>query len=226
MPINGSKRISIFTGHYGSGKTEIALNYALHVNTPAMQTVLVDLDFINPYFRSREVREFLKLNRITVIASAEDYFDTDVPALSPQIGGVLQNGAARVIVDLGGDEAGARAVGRFRHHIAEEKYELLFVVNPYRPFTANTEDINVVLAKIEGASRLKVTAFVSNPNLHSETTLEDILSGHRIVLGTSSSLGLPVRFIAVESGLARSPQICDLGLPVLEIKRQMKAPWE
>ena len=168
----------------------------------------------------------MKLNGITVIASAEDYFDTDVPALSPRIGGVLKDSAARVIADLGGNEAGARAVGRFRHQIAEDEYELLFVVNPYRPSTANTDEINDVLTKIEGASRLKVTALISNPNLHCETTLENILFGHRTVLSASSSLGLPVRFIAVESGLARSPEICGLGLPVLEIKRQMKAPWE
>ena len=220
-----SKRISIFTGHYGSGKTEIALNYVRQFKSKYKETALIDLDFVNPYFRSREARELLAGEGIKVIASTEELFDTDLPAFSPQISGALRNPEVRVIVDLGGDEAGARAAGRFRNHIFDDEYELLFVVNPFRPFTSGPAEIGEVVAGIEAACRLKVTALISNPNLMTETTLSDILAGHETVLETARAMGLPVRFMVSEGSFGERLKL-EVGVPVLQITRMMLKPWE
>ncbi len=237
MPVAGSavsgqeKRISVFTGHYGSGKTEVSINYALAVNSAGVngdisRVAVIDLDIVNPYFRSRKAREVLERHGIRVVASAEQYFDTDLPALSPAIIGVLRNEGIRAVVDLGGDDTGARAIARFRNDINDHQYEMFFVVNPYRPFTANPADIESVISKIESASRLKVSALVSNPNLLGETTAADIAAGHRVVDEAAALAGLPVSFIAVEQSLAGCREIETLGLPVLALNRQMLPPWE
>ncbi|GAB4267065.1 hypothetical protein Tfer_0433 [Thermincola ferriacetica] len=220
------KRITIFTGHYGSGKTEISINYALRAKDICAETTLVDLDFVNPYFRSREAKNFLDKAGITVLASVEDCFDTDLPAFSPRINGVLKNHAARVIIDLGGDEIGARAAGRFRNHISDDAYEMFFVINPFRPFTTGVTEVRPILERIEAASRLKVTALVSNPNLLSETTLADIIAGHNKVLEMARSLELPVKFLAVEKKFTYCSALKAISQPVLEIDRSMLAPWE
>lgn len=220
------KRITVFTGHYGSGKTEIAVNYTLKCATRTTGITLIDLDFVNPYFRSRESKQLLEQQGIDVIASTEELFDTDLPAFSRRIGGALGKSDSRVIVDLGGDEAGARAIGRFRNLMNEENYELLFVVNPYRPFTSKPSEIKTVIDQVEKASGLKVTSLVSNPNLITETRVTDIVSGHRTVLETASMLNLTVRFTAVESSFTGCEEIADMGTPVLTISRRMLVPWE
>lgn len=220
------KRITIITGHYGSGKTEIAVNFTLQLKDDYQELALVDLDFVNPYFRSREAKEYLNSRGITVIASAAECFNTDLPAFSPQIGGVLGSPAMRVVVDLGGDETGARAIGRFRNKIADNEYDLLFVINPFRPFTTTTEEIDLIIRQIETSSRLKVTAFISNPHLMTETTVRDILSGHETVCKTARTLDIPVKIIAVEQRFGHLPEITGLKMPVLNLTRQMMTPWE
>ena len=226
MELPQDRRITVFTGHYGSGKTEISLNFVLQIKNMHSETALVDLDYVNPYFRSREARELLNREGIRVIASAEACFDTDLPALSPQVGGVLGHKDVRVVVDLGGDAAGARAIGRFRRQVADDEYELYFVINPFRPFTSNIEDIRSTIGGIEAASRLKVTALVSNPHLIRETTIGDIISGHEKVQETARALGLPIACVAMESRFRDLPEIKNTGLPVLNIARLMLVPWE
>lgn len=226
MLYNDEKQITVFTGHYGSGKTEIAVNYALKYATQATGLTLIDLDFVNPYFRSREAKQLLEQQGIDVIASTEQLFDTDLPAFSRRIGGSLGKSDGKVIVDLGGDETGARAIGRFRNLMNEEKYDLFFVVNPFRPFTSKPSEIKSVIDKVERASSLKVTSLVSNPNLITETKAGDILKGHQTVLETASMLNLPVKFVAVESRFADCPEIIEMGTPVLTISRRMLVPWE
>lgn len=226
MHFPSDKRITVFTGHYGSGKTEIAVNYTLQIESGVKEKAIVDLDFVNPYFRSREARGILEGHGVKVVASAEDCFDTDLPAFSREISGVLKNSDVKVIVDLGGDETGARAAGRFRNHIPDDGYEMFFVVNPFRPFTAKPEDISVVIKQVEAASRLRVTALVSNPNLLGETTLNDIITGHETVLNTSEYIGLPIQFLAVEASFGDLPELAKFNLPILKLHRLMTTPWE
>lgn len=226
-----NKRITIFTGHFGSGKTEISINYALsQANEKGEEREnklsLVDLDFVNPYFRSREVKASLNQAGIRVVASAEDYFNTDVPAFSPVIGGVLADKESRVIVDLGGDDIGARAIGRFRSRIPDEDYQMCFVINPFRPFTSNAVEIRDLISKIETASRLKVTSIISNPNLGMETKAENIVSGHEIVADIARILHLPLEFLTVETSFSEHPLIKKLPIHVMKITRMMLVPWE
>lgn len=226
-----NKRISVFTGPYGSGKTEISINFALTQSKLKESSFytnvnLVDLDFVNPYFRSREAKEFLNSEGVRVVSSAEDYFNADVPALSPQISGVLRNPSSKVIVDLGGDETGARAIGRFKNCILEDEYEMYFVINPYRPFTSTFNKIRDLIILIENASRLKVSSIISNPNLARETQVEHIISGHERVVQLAQVLNKPISFLAVEEIFMQNPEICNLSDQVISIRRIMKAPWE
>lgn len=226
MDYPDEKRITIFTGHFGSGKTEISINYALALKEQYEDLALVDLDFVNPYFRSREAKDYLNSRGINVIASAAEGYNSDLPALSRQIGGVLSNPDVRVVVDLGGDETGARAIGRFRSKFEDTQYDLLFVLNPFRPFTSTFEEVELIVKQIEASSRLKVTAMVSNPNLLTETTVSDILTGHDKIMQIAQALGVPVWMMAVEKIFGDLPEIKTLGLPVLKLTRQMTTPWE
>ncbi len=219
------KRISIFTGYFGSGKTEIAINFALSRQKIANKVVLIDLDIVNPYFRSREQKVQLAAAGINVLASAEGYFNTDLPALAPAISGALQDPDGIAIVDVGGDQTGARALGRYHNLLPADVYTLYFVINPYRPMTRDVQGISKVLREVEQASRLRVTALVSNPNLGRETCPPDILSGHRTVMDTSRQLNLPVEFLCIPVNLVQSPALQNLKQTVLPIKFFMSPPW-
>lgn len=220
-----SKRINIFTGYFGSGKTEIAINFALELRKKAEKVSLVDIDIVNPYFRSREQRELLAPAGINVLASVEEYFNTDLPALSPAISGVLQDTGGFAVIDVGGDETGARALGRYHNLLPAGSYNLFFAVNPFRPFTRDVEGISKVLKEVEQASRLKVTALVSNPNLGPETGPTDILTGHRTIMEASGQINLPIAFLCIPINLAQSVEFKGIAEPVFPIKLFMLPPW-
>lgn len=226
-----NKRITVITGPYGSGKTEISINFImkqskLNDSSSYSDFNLVDLDFVNPYFRSREAKELLNSKGVRVVSSAEDYFNADVPALSPQISGVLRNPSSKVIVDLGGDETGARAIGRFKSCISEDQYEMHFVLNPYRPFSSTFNEIRDLIILIENASRLKVSSIISNPNLAKGTTVQHIVSGHERVKQIAEALNIPVSLLTVEDSFLQYSEISKLSEKVISIKRIMKVPWE
>jgi hypothetical protein len=225
IPLLNSKRINIFTGYFGSGKTEIAVNFALFLHENEDRVTLVDLDIVNPYFRSREQREMLSAAGVSVLASAEDYFDTDLPALSPAIAGILKDDKGAVVLDVGGDEPGARALGRFNNLLVRGNYNLFFVVNPFRPFTRDPAGISIILQGVEHASRLKVTALVSNPNLGRETCPADIITGHRTVMDAARQHDLPVAFLCIPETLSMAPEFEGVVEPVFPIRLFMLPPW-
>lgn len=220
-----NKTNNIFTGYFGSGKTEIAINFALSLRDSAKKVTLVDLDIVNPYFRSREQRDMLLVAGVKVLASVEEYFNTDLPALSPAISGVLQDKDGTVVIDVGGDETGARALGRYHNLLAADNYRLFFVINPYRPFTNDPAGICKVLREVEQASRLKVTDLVSNPNLGLETCPADIVSGHRTVLDASRQINLPVSFLCIPEHLAYASELQDISTPYFPVMLFMLPPW-
>ncbi|MFZ5641134.1 MAG: hypothetical protein ACOY4Q_10670, partial [Bacillota bacterium] len=186
---------------------------------------LVDLDIVNPYFRSREQRQMLSAAGVNVLASVEDYFDTDLPALSPAITGALKDANGAVVLDVGGDETGARALGRFYNLLAHSKYNLFFVVNPFRPFAREPSGISKVLRGVEQTSRLKVSALISNPNLGRETCPEDIVTGHRTVMDASRQLDLPVAFLCIPETISMTPEIEGVAESVFPVKLFMLPPW-
>lgn len=219
-----SRRINIFTGYFGSGKTEIAINYALISHRSEKKVVLIDLDIVNPYFRSREQKDMLIRSGVSVLASAEEYFDTDLPALSPAIYSALKDPESIAVLDVGG-EGGARVLGRYHNLLDVDLYNLFFVVNPYRPFTMEPAGIKKVLREVEQVSRLKVTALISNPALGRETTPADILAGHQTVLDVSRQINLPVAFLSIPENLIEAPELQGINEPVFSVRLFMLPPW-
>jgi len=237
-------RILLFTGRFGSGKTEVAINYALQLAlaSPGRDgqsgVILIDLDIVTPYFRSREMSagRGMAERGVEVVAPNAIGQYLDIPAITPQILGALEQAERPVIVDVGGDPQGARALGQFSGAIqkAAPPYTMHFVVNPYRPFTDTLEGLAQSIAEIEATSRLKVSSLVSNPNLIGDTSAQAILDGHARIEELAGELGLPIAFVCVErqwvDQVRRAPR--DLRRPtvftrpVLVIDRYFIMPWE
>lgn len=195
------KRITIFSGHFGSGKTELAINYALKLAKIKEKVAVVDLDIVNPYFRSREVKDILEAKGVRVISPMGSLHHADLPAISPEVLGVLKNQEYSIVLDVGGDDVGATALGRFKANLPEGSYEMFFVVNSYRPLTENIEGVKRILFEVEEASRLKTTALVSNGNLSYETDKDIVIDGYRVTQAVADVLGLPIAFVAVGEGI-------------------------
>ncbi|MBP7564142.1 MAG: hypothetical protein KA886_10175 [Candidatus Cloacimonetes bacterium] len=180
----------IVIGAYGSGKSEYSINLANQLHQSGNETVLVDLDVVNPYFRSRDVRdEFAKIG-IEVIAPEGHFSHADLPMISPKIKGAIQNTQKAVILDVGGDPAGCRTLGRFHTEILDRGYEIRLVVNTKRPFTQTKEEIIEMKNMLEFTSKLNVTELISNTNLMEFTTEEVISNGIDIVQEVANELDL------------------------------------
>lgn len=218
-------RIQIITGHYGSGKTEFAVNLALKFAADGDKTALADLDIVNPYFRSAERRELLENNGIRVIATSFSGV-MDVPAVSPEVMAIFDDPSYRGVIDLGGDPEGARMLGRYEPQLAREGYDLLCVVNANRPETNAPEKVLSYMEYIEMACRQKITGLVNNTHLCRETSAEDIIKGAELVREVSKLSGLPVVWHSVESKFVDQVKN-QLGEgKILPIEIYMCKPWE
>ena len=242
--------IQVFAGRFGSGKSEIALNYALALargNAPGMDggalgtgtvslraaaagagadpaavrrpVVLVDLDIVTPYFRSREMASRMRAQEVQVIAPAAASQHLDSQAITPQILGAIEQASQAVVLDVGGDPQGARALGQFSAAIARRGYTMHFVVNPYRPFTSTLEGLSRSIGEVEHTSRLRVTSLVSNPNLMDDTTADMILQGHAQIEEYARRLEVPISFVCLEQGWAGRLNLAALSQPVLTLAR-------
>lgn len=220
------KRIVLFVGGYGSGKTEIAVNYALagKANDPA-PTAVVDLDIVNPYFRSREQADLLASQGVELIAPQGAWRTADLPALPPEIQGSLTNPDCQVILDVGGDDAGATALGRYSRFINQAGYEMWFVINGCRPFSKEVEPTIMLMRKIEQVSRLKVTGLVNNTNLMQHTDVALLQRGAKLVEAIGEKTELPVVFHGVAADLVDAAH-GNLAEPILPLQLLMKRPWE
>jgi len=220
-----SKRIKIFVGSFGSGKTEIAINYSIYCRKNYRQVAIVDLDIVNPYFRTREAKDALNLKDIKVIAPEGDLFYADLPLISPEIKGLIQNSDYHLILDVGGDDIGTVVLGNFRYFIKDLDYEMLLVVNSYRPFTQSIPQIKQMAQEIENSSRLKISGIVSNPNLSRQTDEKIIKQGHILIRQASQKLNLPIKFICVDERFSQKIKHENFEEPIFYIKRFMHLPW-
>lgn len=220
-----NQRITIFVGNYGSGKTELAMNYALDLARQGQQVALADLDIINPYFRSREKAAFLTAQGVHVILPQADYIMAEVPALPPEIAGFIKNPAYHLVIDVGGDNTGATALGSLAQLIQESGYRMLMVVNTSRPDASTPEGIAGLMNSIEAASRLKITALVNNTNLAWETDLDLIQDGQEILQQVSLASGLPIDFIVVERPLFLPARKRFTNIVVFPIDILLRLQW-
>lgn len=217
------KRITIFVGAFGSGKTEIALNYVQTLATQQKKVTIADLDIVSPYFRSRDVTEKLMAQGIEVVAPPRELVQADLPIIVPRIQGAFDDPNLNVVVDVGGDDIGATALGRFSDQLKLLPHELLLVVNTCRPFTRDVPSIEKMLTTIEKATHLKVTGLVANANLGSETTPEIVQSGLNIIMTAVEKIGIPVVGAGVREDLVEA--VGDLGVPIFPITITLLPPW-
>lgn len=193
--------INIFVGHFGSGKTEVAVNFALKSIKNGKKTVLVDLDIINPFFRSAEIKTILEKRGIELIIPNFAGTNIDIPSLSSVIYSVFNKNNTNIIFDVGGDEDGARALGQYKKFFEKSAYKMYYVINTLRPFTTNKENIIELYRKIEEKSRIKITDLINNTNLSYETRVQDILEGKCIVEEVSKIIDIPVAFNSFDKEL-------------------------
>ena len=197
------KRITLFCGHYGSGKTNIAVNYALALRRKGLEVTLADLDIVNPYFRSKDSTAELEKAGVGVIALPFANSNVDLPALPSQAYSLVQDRSRYAVMDIGGDDRGAYALGRFVPYILEENdYEMLYVVNFFRPLTTTVKEAVEVMREIEAACGLSFTAVVNNSNLGAETTTELIRSTYGKAEELCSQTGLPLFAVTAEKSMA------------------------
>lgn len=207
------KRLTLFAGHYGSGKTNIAVSYALWLRRQKKEVSIVDLDIVNPYFRTKDSLEELTEAGIELIASPYANSNVDLPALPQEIYGAVARREKLAVLDIGGDDRGALALGRYAPYILEENdYEMLLVINGYRPLTRTPEDTLTVLREIELAGGIPFTGLVNNSNLGNATTKEDVLSSVEYAREVSRLSGLPLKMTTVQNRLypLLQGQIVDL----------------
>ena len=189
-----SSKIYITVGHYGSGKTEFSVNYALELKKSHDNVILVDLDIVNPYFRSNDARSLLESNGITVIAPDYAGTNVDIPVLPAEIMRIFNEKDAKIILDVGGDDDGAIALGRYKQFFDKADYEMSLVVNTKRPLSKTVAEIIEMKENIETASRLKVTNIISDTNIADETTKDIIIRGYEITKEAAQKLNLPVKY--------------------------------
>ena len=196
------KRIVLFSGHYGSGKTNIAVNLAFRLKEQYERVSIADIDIVNPYFRTEDSRKELEAAGIRLIVSPFANSNVDVPALPQEVYSIVHDRGQQAIVDVGGDDRGALALGRWRDAILEEdNYEMLFVVNRFRPLTRDADSTIEIMLEIEAASKMPFTAVVNNSNLGSETTAEDILASQAYAQEICKRTGLPLKMTTVRAEL-------------------------
>lgn len=228
------KRVTIFTGHYGSGKTELALNYATYLQkhysqlTVPLEVILVDLDLVNPYFRSQEAKKVLEKQGIKAVVPPDEMRGSDLPVIVTEAFAAFAGLDRQLVVDVGGDDQGVLALGQFRQWLTEGEYDFWLVVNPYRPFNENVDGIKLTRSRIEAASRLRLTGLISNPNLGRDTTPEIIGEGHQIVEAAARDMELPIEFLAVNEtviGELNPKEQSISEVPVLPIKIFVYPDW-
>ena len=192
------KRITILSGHYGSGKTNIAVNIALDLKSRYERVAVADIDIVNPYFRTKDSEELFAEKGIRLICSSYANTNVDIPALPQDIYAITDDKGLYCVLDVGGDERGALALGRIAPKIAEENdYEMLFVLNSFRPLTRDVESALEVMYEIENACKLKFTAVANNSNLGAESTEEDIIKTIPLAKEVAARAGIPMIYTTV-----------------------------
>ena len=197
------KRVTLFAGHYGSGKTNIAVNYALLLAGEGKRVSIADLDIVNPYFRTKDSAAELEAAGVRLISPQFANTNVDLPALPAQAYSLVEDRSVFAVMDIGGDDRGAYALGRYAPMIREENdYRMVFVANPCRPLTKTPQEALEVMREIEAAGHLAFTDIVNNANLGYETTPETVLEAIPYMEELSRLSGLPLWLTCAEERIA------------------------
>jgi hypothetical protein len=197
--------IVVVVGNYGSGKTEVCINLAVHRKLGGIDVRIADLDLVNPYFRTREARGSLAELGIEIVLPPEQYLQADLPILSPQVAGLIRRPSQLTLLDVGGDDVGATVLATLEDQLKGKSLRVLQVINPLRP---------------------SIDGIIGNANLIDETTADDIYDGYDFVNGLCESSGLPLEFITVSRELSSVVDSRRFACPVLVIERQLVPPWQ
>lgn len=219
------KRIVGITGNYGSGKTEIAINLALYLSN-LRKTFIVDLDIVNPYFRCREAKELMHSRGVEVVIPEGDKVYADLPIIVPQIKGVIKRVEGSVILDIGGDDVGARVISHLTDSLKQQDLDLFMVLNANRPHTDKKNGVVKIMREIEEASRYKITGILCNTHLINLTTKETIMNGYELALEVHEETGLPIKFVTIEESILDMFDEKEFDYPIFPIRRFMLSPWE
>ena len=215
------KRLTLFAGHYGSGKTNIAVNYALHLAAEGKKVCIADLDIVNPYFRTKDSARVLEQAGVELISPQFANTNVDLPALPPESYRLVQDKSVYGIMDIGGDDRGAYALGRFVPSILKEgNYRMIFVANSYRPLTRTPQEALEVMREIEAACGLRFTDIVNNANLGTETTPDTVLDAVPYMEELSRLSGLPIFAHTAQANVAKA--LDGKLAPVLSLQLQEK----
>lgn len=221
---DNSKRITIFCGHYGSGKTNLAINYAIDLKNNYDKVAIADLDIVNPYYRTKDAQKIIESKGIRMISSAYADSNVDVPAVPAEAYAITDDKSYRSVLDIGGDDRGAYALGRFANRILDENdYEMFFVINMYRPLTKDSKSTIEIMKEIENAAGIKFTAIINNSNLGAETLAEDVIHTFDYAKRVSEQSGLEIRYTSVlENIYGQINNNTDNAVP---IKLYVKQSW-
>ena len=196
------KRLTVLCGHYGTGKTNCAVNMAMDLKRQYPKVAVADLDIVNPYFRTKDSEAEFEKAGIELICSRYANTNLDIPALPENLYRITENRDTKMILDIGGDDSGAIVLGRLASAILDENdYEMLTVINKYRPLTPDVESTVEVLREIEASSRIPFTGIVNNSNLGEETTPEDVAASLKYAEDVASAMGIPVVMTTVKADL-------------------------
>jgi len=225
-----SRRIVTIVGGYGSGKSEVAVNLARHLVTSDTgfegPVSIVDLDIVNPYFRSREAAEQLEQLGIETIHPKGGQRYADLPIILPDIKAGIKQSTGLMVLDVGGDDAGARVLSSLADAFAPDTYELLFVINANRPFTSTVEGCLSTMQEITESSRLSFTGLIANTHLLEDTSAEMVLSGLELAREVESRSGLPISFLSALAEILEKIDADKIDVPVLPLTRSLLKPWE
>lgn len=225
-----SSDIIIIVGGYGSGKSEVAVNLARYLvgQRPSSKqpVTVVDLDIVNPYFRSREATEELEKLGIQAIHPRGGQRYADLPIILPDIKAGIKQNTGTMVLDVGGDDAGARVLSSLADVFVPGEYDLLFVLNASRPFTADVDGCLKTMQEIEASSRLKFTGLIANTHLMEDTSEDIIVKGLSLAREVGGHLNLPIIFVSAVAEILEKMDTRTIDIPVLPLSRSLLKPWE
>lgn len=198
------KRLNLFTGHFGSGKTEVAVNFAINTARQGKKVIIIDLDIVNTYFRTKDVQSVLEAEGVKVIASEFASTNLDMPTVPAEVYAALQDKDSVVLIDVGGDDEGALVLGQYNRYFKDEPYDMFLIINALRPLTGTPQEILEYISQIEAASRLKASYLINNTNLSYETNADVLLKGQKVVEKTSRISKIPIKCITAKKEIIKT----------------------